>query len=147
MAGQGGSIDGDKIVCQELTIQGKNLEYVGTIDIEQRGKLMSEATALVVPTLYIGPFEGVSAEALFCGTPIITPDFGCFTENNVEGLTGYRCHTIKEYVEACNNVKMLVPKQIKDYAMSRFSMDVVAPMYTRYFERLRGLERGGFYEL
>jgi len=146
LAGQGASQKGNKIICQELTIEGDNLEYVGTINTEQRGKLMSEAKALIVPTLYCGPFEGVSVEANFCGTPIITPDFGCFTENNIEGLTGFRCSTIKQFIEATEKVALLNPQKIRDYAMSRFSMDVVGKMYTKYFEQLKGLENGGFYE-
>lgn len=144
-AGQGGKQEGNKIICQELTMEGDNLKYVGTVDIEQRGKLMSKAKALICPTLYIGPFEGVHAEAMFCGTPVITPDFGVFTET-VTPEVGVRCSTIKEFVSACGKVSKLNPTKIRDYALSKFSMDVVGKMYTKYFERIKGLENGGFYE-
>lgn len=146
LAGQGATQEGDVIKGQDVTIEGKNLMYIGAIDVEKRGRLMAEAKALICPTQYVGPFEGVSVEAMFCGTPAITTDFGCFTENNPNGLTGYRCSTIKEFVEAINSVDKLDPVKIREYAMSRFSVDVVAPMYTKYFERIKGLERGGFYE-
>lgn len=145
-AGQGAVQDGNKIVCQELTMQGDNLKYIGTIDAEKRASLMGKAKVLVVPTLYIAPFEGVSVEANMCGTPIITSDFGSFTENNINGLTGYRCSTIKEFVQGCTDVSNLDTKKIREYAMSRFSMDIVSEMYIKYFDRIKGLERGGFYE-
>jgi glycosyltransferase involved in cell wall biosynthesis len=146
LAGQGAKQEGNKIICQELTMAGDNLEYIGMLDIKKRGKLMSEAKALIVPTLYIGPFEGVQVEANFCGTPTITSNFGCFTENNIEGLTGYRCSTIKQFIEACGRVDALSPKKIRDYAISKFSMDVVAKQYIKYFEQIKGLDYGGFYE-
>jgi len=145
MAGQGGKQEKGKIVCNECTLVGDNLEYIGTIDVEQRGKLMSEARALIVPTLYVGPFEGVHVEAMLCGTPVITTDFGVFTET-VTPEVGIRCSIIKDFVQACSDVSKLEPKRIREYAVSRFSMDAVGPMYTKYLERIKGLERGGFYE-
>lgn len=145
-AGQGATQEGNKIICQELTMVGDNLKYIGVVNIKERGKLMAEAKALICPTLYIGPMEGVHAEAMFCGTPVISTDFGVFTETNIEGVTGFRCHTIKQFVEATAKVDKLDPKKIREYAMSRFSMDVVKKMYVKYFEQIKGLERGGFYE-
>ncbi len=146
LAGQGATQNGNVITGVDVTITGENLEYVGTVDVKARGKLMSEAKALIVPTLYIGPFEGVQVEANLCGTPSITTNFGAFTENNIEGLTGYRCATIKQFVEAIGRVGELDPVKIRDYAMGRFSMDVVGPMYTKFIEQVKGIERGGFYE-
>ena len=145
-AGQGATQEGNKIICQELTMTGDNLEYVGTIDSQRRGILMSQAKALICPTLYIGPFEGVSVEAMMCGTPVISTDFGCFTENNVNGLSGVRCSTIKEFTQAFYDVEYLNPVKIRKYALEKFSMDVVKKQYTKYFNRIRGLENGGFYE-
>lgn len=146
IAGAGGRQEGTNIIGQDVTIQGKNIEYVGMLNVEQRAKLMSEAKALICPTLYIGPFEGVSVEANLCGTPVITTNFGSFTENNIDNLTGFRCNTIKQFVNACKKVHVLNRKKIREYAQSRFTMDVIGPMYTKYFEQLKGLENGGFYE-
>jgi len=147
-AGQGAVQYKNKIGCSDGTVlEGDNLEYIGTINIEQRGKLMSGAKALIVPTIYIGPFEGVHAEAMFCGTPVITTNFGCFTETNIDGVTGYRCSTIKQFVEAASKVSSLDPMKIRAHALSKFSMDSVAPQYTKYFEQIQGLANGGFYEM
>ncbi len=121
-------------------------EYVGVVGPKERGRLMSRATAVFAPTIYIGPFEGVSAEANLCGTPVITTDWGSFTENVIEGLNGYRCRTLKEFIEATEKVKKLDPAQIRKFAVSRFSTKVVAKQYERYFERLLTLWDGAWFE-
>jgi glycosyltransferase involved in cell wall biosynthesis len=108
---------------------------------------MSGAKAVFVPTLYIEPFGGVNVEAMFCGTPAITTDFGGFTETVQHGKTGYRCHTMDDFVWAAKNVDRLDPYYIRDYAVNNYSMDRVSLMYDEYFSKLMDLYRNGWYEL
>ena len=122
-------------------------EYVGVVNAEQRGELMSKAIAVFVPTIYIEPFGGVHAEANLCGTPVITTDWGAFTETVTNGFNGYRCRTFKEFVEAAENVKHLDRQAIRSAAQQRFSMDVVAKQYEDYFLKLTTLWNKGFYEM
>jgi len=146
-AGQGARQNGDTITCEDGTIlQGGNLEYAGVIDAEQRGKLMSRALALICPTLYIGPFEGVHVEAMMCGTPVLATPFGAFVETFTHGVHGYRCRTIREFVEAAKMAVALDRPKIRSYAQLRYSCDFVANQYVEYFNLLDGLNRGGFYE-
>ena len=90
---------------------------------------------------YVEPFGGVQVESLFSGTPTITTDWGSFTENNVNGLTGYRCRTFEEFQFAAMNVMggEIKPQDCRDFAMSRFSLDVVAEKYENYFESIMDL--------
>lgn len=111
-------------------------EYAGTVDPKERGKLMSRARAVFVPTIYIGPFEGVSVEANLCGTPVITTDWGSFTENVIQGFNGYRCRTLQEFKDATEKVARLNPRRIRKHAIDHFSTEVVAKQYEDYFERL-----------
>ena len=120
-------------------------EYVGVVRAEERNRLMGGAQALFVPTQYVGPFEGVSVEAMLCGTPIITSDWGCFAENNQHGKTGFRCRTIGEYVEAARQVHTLDYKKIRQYALMNFSVERVKYQYQDYFEQLETLREKGFY--
>lgn len=143
-------------VCQRL---GKQLivagsgefsgygEYVGSVDSTKRGELMSRAQAVFVPTQYLEPFGGVAVEAMLCGTPVITTDFGAFTETIQDGITGIRCHTLKEFMEATEHVKSLDYKAIRQNALSRYSMDIVKDQYQEYFERLMTLYGDGWYQL
>lgn len=148
LAGQGvKSYEPGKLVSEECTIEGDHIEYVGTVNVEERGKLMGGAKALFAPTFYIGPFEGVSVEALFCGTPVITTDWGSFTENNIDGHTGYRVRTLGEATWACRNLdKLDSPQAIRQYAVDRFSLDVIRWRYEDYFRQLLGLWGKGWSE-
>lgn len=123
-------------------------EHVGVVGVEKRGELMSKATAVFVPTTYLEPFGGVHAEALLCGTPVITTNFGVFTETVVNGENGYRCDTFRDFVQATEATAKFTAakrKKIRAAAQKRFSTDVVATQYHDYFVRLYDLWGDGWY--
>ena len=122
------------------------MEYVGFADFETRRRLLSEAKALFVPTTYIGPFEGVSIEAAFSGTPVITTDHGCFAENVIHGVTGYRCRTLEQFIWAAKNIHRIRPKDCRRFAMKNFTLKRVARMYDEYASMLQTLYHKGWYQ-
>ena len=123
------------------------VEYVGVVGIKERSDLMKSARATLVPTIYFGPFEGVSIESLLCGSPVLCPDFGCFTETIPHGEVGYRCRSIEQYVwAATKGVEKLDPQYIRDYAVNNYSLERIGKMYSEYFHLVSGLFAKGFYE-
>lgn len=125
-------------------------EYVGTVDAEKRGELMSKALGLFVPTTYLGPFEGVHAEALLCGTPVITTNAGVFTETVVNNVNGFRCDTFRDFINAATEVESWSPLKragVQSRAQDSFSMEAVAPLYNSYFDRLLEVWDEGWYSL
>lgn len=148
IAGQGVlKVDGNKIIGEELTIEGDHVEYVGYADIKKRGELMSRAKAVFVPTYYLGPFEGVNVEAQMCGTPVITTDWGAFPETVQHGVTGYRCRTLEQFVWAAKNVDKLDPEKIRNWAVNNYSLDRIARKYDEYFKMLLTLWGEGWYTI
>jgi len=146
MAGQGvQKNEHGKITSPEVTIEGTNVEHVGTVDVKQRGELMSKARAVFVQTQYIGPFEGVHVEAMMCGTPVITTDWGVFAETVMDGYVGFRTRTLGEAIWAANNVHNLDYSAIRKYAIDRFSINSVRYRYQDYFKQLLGLWERGWY--
>lgn len=124
-------------------------EHIGTIGVKERGKLMSRATALFVPTKYLGPFEGVHAEAMLCGTPVITTNFGVFTETVKNGFNGQRCDDFYDFINATKWAESLTTadrKKIRKDAQENFSMGSVAKLYDKYIERVSRLNARGWYE-
>lgn len=141
-------------VCQKLGLKLKIAgygdppeygEYVGMVGPKERGELMSKARAVFVPTMYIGPFEGVSVEAMLCGTPVITTDWGAFTENVRQGVDGFRCRSFAEFCDATKNVDSLDYAEIRHHAIVKYSVDAIGLQYEKYFEHLATLWRDGWY--
>jgi glycosyltransferase involved in cell wall biosynthesis len=73
------------------------------------------------------------------GTPVITTDFGAFVETVEHGKTGFRCHTMNEFVLAAEEVKKLDPQYIRDRAVRLYSLDTIKWKYDSYFRRLLDL--------
>ena len=111
------------------------VEIVGTVGVEDRKRLMSRAVAGVCASWYIEPFCGTHIEFGFSGTPVLTTDWGVFTETVQQGRNGYRCRSFDEFAWAIDNIDTIEPSVCRDMAMN-YSMDRVALMYHEYFERL-----------
>ena len=119
---------------------------MGHANIKQRAELMSRAKAVFVCSYYLEPFGSTAIEPLFCGTPVITTDWGAFPENIVDGVVGYRTRTLGEAVWAAKNVDKLSPSKIREYAIKNFSMQRVKYLYQAYFEQLYTLwDENGWY--
>jgi len=140
IAGQGNILDIVNPVPDHVTV-------VGYVEPEQRSLLMRNAKALLAPSHYNEPFGGVTIEALFCGTPNITTDWGGFAENNIHGVTGYRCRTIEQFYWAAKNIDKISRKACREWAMNNYSIQRVSKMYEEYFQTLTKVYDGssGFY--
>lgn len=123
-----------------------HVEYLGTAGREERSKLLSNARAVIIPSLYFEPFGLVVAEALLSGTPVITTDWGSFPEICPQGEVGYRCHTMDDFLWAARNIETIDPKRCREYAVNNFSMDRCSKAYQEYFTKVHDLNQGGWYK-
>lgn len=123
-----------------------NIHYKGPIHGKQRSEFLRNARAMLAPSMFIEPFCGMSVEAMLCGTPVITVDYGAMTETISEGM-GFRCHTLEDWLEAIDNVGDLDRKYIANTARSKYSLESCGRKYDKIFMQLNDLYRKGWYEV
>jgi glycosyltransferase involved in cell wall biosynthesis len=135
IAGQDGKIDTDGSLYNDFRIPKGNWEYIGFADLEKRKKLMAHARATVVATEYLEPFAGTHVESILSGTPVITTNFGVFPETVKQNITGFRCDTLNDFIQAGRDVVKLNPNYIRAFA-ERFLMDNVKMEFQKWFTDL-----------
>lgn len=127
---------------------GKNMVIEGPITgVKERSDLLRNAKAVFMPTRFTEPFGGAGVEAMLCGTPLISSDFGAFTETVEHGKTGFRCHTLGDYLEAIKRIDTIDRKYVADRARSLYNTDRIAEMYDKIFMQISDLKGKGWYTL
>jgi len=125
----------------------QHVTEMGYADPRMRRQLLSRASAVAVASGYLEPFAGIQVEAWLSGTPMITPDWAAFAELNQHGVTGYRCNTFRDFVEAFRTTEELFPEYCRRHA-EQFTLERVAPRYERYFSDVLEVYTGrGWYAL
>ena len=120
----------------EPPILGPGVTYQGPVGAKEKNELLRHAKGLFMPTRYVEPFGGVAVESMMSGCPVITTDWGAFTETVIHGYTGFRCHTMAEFVEAARRVDKIDPEVCRKWATSNYGLDRVGAMYENYFRSL-----------
>lgn len=110
---------------------------------DERRELLAGARGVFVPSLYVEPFGMIAVEALLSGTPIITTPWGGLGDINIDGVTGFKCNTMQDFVDAIPAVADLEPKLIYEEGM-KYSFDVVRHQYERWFRDILGLRGEGW---
>lgn len=114
----------------------EHVKHIGYCNSEARKRVLSKAKGLIAPTYFLEPFGNIVPEALISGTPVITTDWGGFVDTCISGVTGYRCRSFTQFVDAAKNIHIISNQTCRDYAIENFSIKSVSKKYNDYFQRI-----------
>ncbi len=120
-------------------------EHVGTVGPDLRAELMGGAVALLAPTLYVEPFGLVAVEAMRCGTPVVSTDWGGFCDTVANGVSGYRCNTLAGFLDAIEACGDLDRAEVAGWA-ARYDPSYISLDYNRWLRDVAAVAAGpGWY--
>ncbi|MGY2046550.1 DUF6625 family protein [Methylobacterium sp. JK268] len=123
----------------------ENLHFKGILFGDERIRVVQRARCVLTPTTYIEPFGCSGAEAQLCGVPQIATAFGAFQETVIDGVTGYRCHTLADWVEAIRASGDLDRARIAALARERYGKAAVGRQFDWVLRQLADLSGDGWY--
>lgn len=114
-----------------------NVKYLGMLNYNTRGNVLSQCTALIQPTtFYTEPCGFNVIESLFYGTPVITSDKGGFIDTVANGVVGYRCCCMECYINSINNIDLIDRSQCRPYAINKFNESQAYKQYIEFFNQI-----------
>jgi glycosyltransferase involved in cell wall biosynthesis len=133
-----------KVVATDGTVVAGDVEHIGALKGRERSEVYAKAEVFICPTLYVGPWEGVHAEALMSGLPVVAPDAGVFTETLPRH---HRYRSLADAVNAIRNPTMKRGVEWRQHAIDLCGIEVCADRYDDWFDRLDSLRdgRNGWY--
>jgi glycosyltransferase involved in cell wall biosynthesis len=116
--------------------------YHGNVTGRARAELAGKAAVALCPSNFIEPFCGSAVECMLTGTPVLAPDFGAFTETVIDGLTGFRCKVLGDWVAGLNRVQEISRRVVSGSASKRYRLGACGEQYDRAFQMLQSLVDG-----
>ena len=108
---------------------------IGAVGHDERSELIKNAKCCFMMSTFAEPFGNVMFESFLHGTPIISTDWGSFSENNLHGITGYRARTLDHMIWAIQNIDKIKPINCRKWGET-FSLENAAIRYEEYFNMI-----------
>lgn len=129
--------------CDELFLRntikprlGSRSEYIGEVKAQTRQKFLESIACMVCPNDSPEAFCMVAAEAMSSGTPVLSSYLGGLPEVVEDGIGGFLCSNLQEYVNAFNRLGEIEPERCIESIAKRFSPEQIAEGYLNFFNKL-----------
>jgi glycosyltransferase involved in cell wall biosynthesis len=115
-----------------------DIQFVGELGhwSQEKMRLFSEAKAYLYPIQWDEPFGITMAEAMACGTPVVTFGRGAAPEIVAHETTGFVVDTMEEFMEAVKRVGEIDPRKCRERVESLFTAQKMVDAYERAYEKI-----------
>jgi glycosyltransferase involved in cell wall biosynthesis len=113
----------------------KRVEFVGSVQAEERSSFLGGAAALLHLVDFDEPFGLSVVEAMACGTPVIAFQRGSLPELVVEGVTGSVVTDVEQAAKAARGLGQFDRRAVRAWAVQRFSADRMVDEYVAAYRR------------
>jgi glycosyltransferase involved in cell wall biosynthesis len=118
-------------------IDGKFIEYVGEVGLEEKNELLGNSLAMLFPIQWNEPFGLVMIEAMACGTPVLALPGGAVDEVVRDGVSGFVCQSIDEMVQRAPEIaSTFSAPNVRQYCQQYFSVDRMVANYLALYHGL-----------
>ena len=114
---------------------GSDIEFIGEIDGDDKTEFLQQATGLLSPLSWDEPFGLVAAEAMACGTPVLTTARGAMPELIVDGATGFLAKEATGLDAAVAKVSALDRTAVRQHVIDNFSNQRMVDAYEHLYQR------------
>ncbi|GIU88858.1 MAG: glycosyl transferase [Acidimicrobiia bacterium] len=101
-------------------------------------ELLGRARAMVFPIRWPEPFGLVMVEAMACGTPVVTTNWGAAPELVDHGVTGFRAEGSDELADLLGKVDQIDPAACRARVEEHFSAEAMVRGYEAVYARVVG---------
>lgn len=116
-------------------IDGEQIVYHGTKTQPELVAYYAAAQALLFPADGHEAFGLVAIESQACGTPVIMERGGSRGELVNDGITGFLCESLDEYVNAAHASAHIKPGDCYEFA-KKFDVQIMAELYESLYNNL-----------
>ncbi len=109
------------------------VEFVGEVSDVEKNEFLGHAYAYLFPIDWPEPFGLTMVEAMACGTPVVAMKCGSVPEVVTDGVTGFICSSMRQFVDAVPRVASLDRVACRAVAEDRFSAQVMTVGYERVY--------------
>jgi len=117
-------------------IDEDQIKFVGASDFKKKIELCKNAEAFLIPIDRPEPFGLVVAEAMACGTPVITTKRGAMPELVIDGKTGFLINSEKEAIKALKKINTISRKECRKHMEENFHLSKMVDQYEKLYKRL-----------
>jgi glycosyltransferase involved in cell wall biosynthesis len=125
----------------EPHLDGKQIRYVGPVDVQGKNELFSQARALLHLNTIPERFGLVLAEANAAGVPVIAMDLGSCREVIEDGKTGFLVNNVHQAVSALDRILQIDREACRQRVHKYFSLETMVEAYERVYETIFERER------